>query len=60
MKSNHPDKDELLSKLYDQMEVKLEYVGSSAIEDLLQDKVPETIQNLMTAGIKVWVLTGDK
>lgn len=60
MKSNHPDKDEQLSKLYDQMEVKLEYVGSSAIEDLLQDKVPETIQNLMTAGIKVWVLTGDK
>lgn len=60
MKSNLPDKDELLSNLYDEMEIQLEYVGSSAIEDLLQDKVPETIQNLMTAGIKVWVLTGDK
>lgn len=42
------------------METKLEYVGSSAIEDLLQEQVPETIENLMTAGIKVWVLTGDK
>ena len=35
-------------------------MGSSAIEDLLQDKVPETIESLMQAGIKVWVLTGDK
>ncbi len=36
------------------------YIGSSAIEDLLQEEVPETIEKLMTAGIKVWVLTGDK
>ena len=35
-------------------------MGSSAIEDLLQDRVPETIESLMTAGIKIWVLTGDK
>ena len=42
------------------MESDLFYVGSSAIEDLLQEEVPETIEKLMTAGIKVWVLTGDK
>lgn len=42
------------------MEKGLEYVGSSAIEDLLQEEVPETIQKLMTAGIRLWVLTGDK
>ena len=35
-------------------------VGATAIEDRLQDKVPETIQQLKQAGIKVWVLTGDK
>lgn len=46
--------------LYDSMENDLEYVGSSAIEDLLQDRVPETIESLMSAGIKIWVLTGDK
>lgn len=35
-------------------------VGASAIEDKLQDMVPETISLLMSANIRVWVLTGDK
>ena len=35
-------------------------VGASAIEDRLQDRVPETIRDIRQAGIKVWVLTGDK
>ncbi len=26
----------------------------------LQDGVPETIKQLLMAGIKIWVLTGDK
>ena len=46
--------------LFDEMEWDLEYVGSSAIEDLLQDQVPETIKILLEAGIRLWVLTGDK
>lgn len=32
----------------------------TAIEDKLQDGVPQTISNLQMAGIKIWVLTGDK
>jgi len=35
-------------------------VGSSAIEDKLQYGVPEAIDMLIKANIKVWVLTGDK
>lgn len=35
-------------------------VGVTAIEDKLQDGVPEAIANLQMAGIKIWVLTGDK
>lgn len=35
-------------------------LGATAIEDKLQDEVPETIQTLQTAGIKMWVLTGDR
>ncbi|KNC47800.1 aminophospholipid-transporting P-type ATPase [Thecamonas trahens ATCC 50062] len=35
-------------------------IGASAIEDRLQDGVPETIATLRKAGIKIWVLTGDK
>lgn len=60
MTSNDTGKEDKLSDLYDEMEVGLTYLGSSAIEDLLQEEVPETIQKLMSAGIKVWVLTGDK
>lgn len=36
------------------------FTGVTAIEDKLQDGVPETIANLSMAGIKIWVLTGDK
>ncbi|KAK4639083.1 aminophospholipid translocase [Podospora bellae-mahoneyi] len=35
-------------------------LGATAIEDKLQDGVPETIHTLQEAGIKVWVLTGDR
>ena len=35
-------------------------LGATAIEDRLQDGVPETIHTLQQAGIKVWVLTGDR
>lgn len=35
-------------------------LGATAIEDKLQDGVPETIQRLKLGNIKVWVLTGDK
>lgn len=42
------------------MERDLTYVGASAIEDLLQEEVPQTIKGIMAAGVKMWVLTGDK
>ena len=35
-------------------------VGATAIEDKLQEGVPDTIAMLARAGIKIWVLTGDK
>lgn len=35
-------------------------LGATAIEDKLQDGVPETISKLAKADIKIWVLTGDK
>lgn len=42
------------------IEKNLILLGATAIEDKLQDGVPETIESLRQAGIKVWVLTGDK
>ena len=40
--------------------MQLELVGATAIEDRLQDDVGPTIAYLKAAGIKIWVLTGDK
>jgi phospholipid-transporting ATPase len=55
-----PEKDTSLNNLYDSLEKGLEMVGCTAIEDKLQDGVPETIATLLEADIRVWVLTGDK
>lgn len=54
------NRQEKMETLMDQLESGLELLGTTAIEDRLQDGVPETIANLKTAGIKIWVLTGDK
>ncbi|KAI8901320.1 hypothetical protein BC833DRAFT_522343 [Globomyces pollinis-pini] len=42
------------------IENELVLVGATAIEDKLQEGVPDTIATLMKGGIKVWVLTGDR
>ena len=53
-------KNETLSYLFDEIEKDLSFVGSTAIEDKLQDGVPDTIFTLISCGIRIWVLTGDK
>ncbi|XP_054815958.1 phospholipid-transporting ATPase 1-like [Prosopis cineraria] len=50
----------LLRKVASNIENNLCILGASAIEDKLQKGVPESIESLRTAGIQVWVLTGDK
>ncbi|MFQ6646678.1 hypothetical protein Gotur_019811 [Gossypium turneri] len=50
----------LLRKVANNIENNLHILGASGIEDKLQQGVPEAIESLRTAGIKVWVLTGDK
>jgi magnesium-transporting ATPase (P-type) len=54
------NREEKVAAVDEKIEVGLELVGSTAIEDKLQDQVAETIQFMKTTGIKVWVLTGDK
>jgi len=53
-------RDEKLTTAAENIEKKLHIVGATAIEDKLQDGVPGTISMLGKAGIKLWVLTGDK
>jgi phospholipid-translocating ATPase len=44
----------------EEIEQNMLLMGGTAIEDRLQDGVPETIAELAKSGIKLWVLTGDK
>ena len=49
-----------MEEVEDEIEKELEFVGCTAIEDKLQEGVPEAIMTLLNCGIRVWVLTGDK
>ena len=49
-----------LAKAYDVIESNLKLVGVTAVEDKLQEDVENTLYCLRQAGIKIWVLTGDK
>ena len=44
----------------DYLEKDLELLGVTGVEDKLQDDVKSTIELLRNAGIKIWMLTGDK
>ncbi|XP_077594057.1 phospholipid-transporting ATPase ID-like [Stigmatopora nigra] len=52
--------DREMDQLYEEMEKDLLLLGATAVEDKLQDGVPQTIRRLSEAAVKIWVLTGDK
>ncbi|EED21926.1 phospholipid-transporting ATPase, putative [Talaromyces stipitatus ATCC 10500] len=54
------NRQEELDKASELIEKDFYLLGATAIEDRLQDGVPDTIHTLQQAGIKVWVLTGDR
>ncbi|CCD72226.1 Phospholipid-transporting ATPase [Caenorhabditis elegans] len=54
------DRESAVDALYEEIEKDLILIGATAIEDKLQDGVPEAIARLSEANIKIWVLTGDK
>ncbi|KAF8935380.1 hypothetical protein BGZ47_009973 [Haplosporangium gracile] len=53
-------RQEKLEQVAELLEQSLDMTGATAIEDKLQDGVPETIDKLRRAGIRLWMLTGDK
>lgn len=53
-------KEERLESVYSELESNLILLGATAVEDRLQDRVPEVIHDFQKAHIKVWMLTGDK
>lgn len=54
------DRQERIEEAGDVIEYKFDLAGATAIEDKLQDGVPETIDKFGRANVKVWMLTGDK
>ncbi|EGR27708.1 phospholipid-translocating p-type flippase family protein, putative [Ichthyophthirius multifiliis] len=54
------NREEDVKKLADEIENDLILIGATAVEDKLQDRVTETIYDMIKANIKVWMLTGDK
>ncbi|KAK6129330.1 hypothetical protein DH2020_036938 [Rehmannia glutinosa] len=58
--SLNADRDALIEAAADKIERDLILLGATAVEDKLQKGVPECIEKLENAGIKIWVITGDK
>nr|XP_040058127.1 probable phospholipid-transporting ATPase IH [Gasterosteus aculeatus aculeatus] len=54
------DREQRLAQAYDTIEKDFVLLGATAVEDRLQEKAADTIESLHKAGMKVWVLTGDK
>ncbi|GAV61079.1 E1-E2_ATPase domain-containing protein/HAD domain-containing protein [Cephalotus follicularis] len=59
-KSSLRDREKKLDEVAELIENNLNLIGATAIEDKLQEGVPTCIETLSRAGIKIWVLTGDK
>ncbi|EOY00259.1 Aminophospholipid ATPase isoform 1 [Theobroma cacao] len=59
-KSSLRDREKKLDEVAELIEKDLVLIGATAIEDKLQEGVPNCIETLSRAGIKIWVLTGDK
>lgn len=58
--SSVKNRDEEMEKAAELMEKDLRLLGATALEDKLQEGVPAAIELLHQAGIKLWILTGDK
>ncbi|XP_010551325.1 PREDICTED: putative phospholipid-transporting ATPase 9 [Tarenaya hassleriana] len=54
------DREALIDEVTEEIEKDLILLGATAVEDKLQNGVPDCIDKLAQAGIKIWVLTGDK
>ncbi|KRK06442.1 phospholipid-transporting ATPase IF isoform X3 [Drosophila yakuba] len=58
--SSLENRKQLSEECYAKIESNLDLLGATAVEDALQDDVADTLVSLQAAGIKIWVLTGDK
>ena len=58
--SSMENRKEKIAQTISKLENNMEFLCVTGVEDLLQDEVASTIDNLRNAGMKIWMLTGDK
>ena len=54
------NRKEKIAEVVSKLENNMDFLCVTGVEDLLQEEVANTIDNLRNAGMKVWMLTGDK
>ena len=54
------DREEKMKKAAESLESDMDFLGITGVEDRLQDDINVTLESLRNAGIKIWMLTGDK
>ena len=54
------NRKEKMAQTISKLENNMDFLCVTGVEDLLQDEVATTIENLRNAGMKIWMLTGDK
>ena len=59
-KKSMEDRQAKIAQVVSKLEKNMDFLCVTGVEDLLQDDVASTIDNLRNAGMKVWMLTGDK
>ena len=59
-KASMQNRDLEVQRTIETLENDMEFLAVTGVEDKLQDEVLETIETLRQAGIKIWMLTGDK
>ena len=59
-KASMEDRKQKIAQVVSKLENNMDFLCVTGVEDLLQNNVASTIDNLRNAGMKVWMLTGDK
>ena len=55
-----PDRQTQTDKVFNSLSINCQVIGLTGVEDKLQDNVKHTLETLREAGLKIWMLTGDK
>jgi len=59
-KTSMGNREQEILKVIESLELDMDFLAVTGVEDKLQENVLETIETLRQAGVQIWMLTGDK